>query len=183
MRDAAALTVREALAAFWHANGLPADESGHASWTCRLGPITLRLPNFRWRRDAILAHDLHHVLTGYPCTLGGECQMAAWEFGAGRMPHWGAALFCLPLVVLGLVCAPRRMLAAFLNGRRSRSLHHSNSIDRLLEAPLPAAQAEIVAAAPGPSRMDRAAFVLLVLQACAVPLTLAIASWLVLTAP
>jgi hypothetical protein len=148
MRCAAAPKLGEALAAFRQAHGLPADETANASWTCRLGPITLRLPNFAWRRDAILAHDLHYVLTGYPCTLGGECQMAAWEFGAGRMPHWGAVLFCLPLVPLGLIAAPRRTVAAFRDGRRSSSLHESKAIGRLLAAPLPAARAEIVATAP-----------------------------------
>jgi hypothetical protein len=100
------LTVAEALAAFRMANAIANDESLQPSWTCRLGPVTLRLPNFRWRRKAILAHDLHHVLTGYPCTMRGECQMAAWEFGAGRMPHWGATMFCFPLVLVGLFWAP-----------------------------------------------------------------------------
>jgi hypothetical protein len=143
---APALTLREALEAFRQANGLPADESVRASWSCRLGPLTLRLPNFAWRRKAILAHDLHHVLTGYPCTLAGECQMAAWEFAAGRMPHWGAALFCLPLVPLGLLWQPRRMLRAFASGRRSQSLHGSRAIERLLAEPLSAARVEILVA-------------------------------------
>jgi hypothetical protein len=147
VRAAPDLTLREGLAAFRQANGLPTDETAHASWTCRLGPLTLRLPNFAWRRQAVLAHDLHHVLTGYPCTLGGECQMAAWEFAAGQMPHWGAALFCLPLVPFGFLWQPRRMLRAFRSGRRSCSLHGSNAIDRLLAAPLHAARAEIIAVA------------------------------------
>ena len=144
MRAAPDLTLRDALAAFRRANGLPADETAHASWTCRLGPLTLRLPSFAWRRQAILAHDLHHVLTGYPCTLGGECRMAAWEFAAGRMPHWGAALFCLPLVPLGFFWQPRRMVRAFRSGRRSSSLHGSAAIDRLLATPLSKASLEVV---------------------------------------
>ena len=181
MTAAAPPTVGAALAEFRRANGLPADETASASWTCRLGPVTLRLPNFAWRRQAILAHDLHHVLTGYPCTLGGECQMAAWEFGAGRMPHWGAALFCLPLVPLGLLWAPRRMLRAFVDGRRSHSLHDSTAIDRLLAAPLSAARTDIVSSTAGRPWPDHARFVLLILQACSIPLTplaLVTAIWL-----
>jgi hypothetical protein len=126
-------TVREALAEFRRANGLRDDEAMRAWWTCRLGPLTLRLPNFHWRRAAILAHDLHHVVTGYPCGLRGEFQMAAWEFGAGPMPHWGAALFCLPLVVIGMLWSPRRIARAFRRGRRSRSLHGERLSDRLLD--------------------------------------------------
>ncbi len=134
-------TLGEALAEFRRANGLSADEAARASWTCRLGPLRLRLPNFQWRRRAILAHDLHHVLTGYPCTMRGEFQMAAWEFGAGPMPHWCAALFCLPLVLVGLVWSPRRIAEAFRAGRRCRSLHGSRAIDALLVMPLEAASA------------------------------------------
>src|SRR5882757_6934625 len=104
--------------------------------TSTLFPYTTLFRSFAWRRRAILAHDLHHLLTGYPCTLRGEFQMAAWEFGAGPMPHWGATLFCLPLVLVGICWAPRRMLLAFLGGRRSRSLHESGATDRLLASPL-----------------------------------------------
>ena len=128
-----ARTVREALAEFRHANGLADDEATRDWWTCRLGPVSVRLPNFRWRRAAILAHDLHHLVTGYPCTMRGEFQIAAWEFGAGRMPHWAAALFCLPLVVIGLVWSPRQTWLAYRRGRRSRSLHGRNLTDRLLD--------------------------------------------------
>ena len=182
MKAAATPTLRAALAEFRRANRLPADETAITSWTRRLGPVTLRLPNFAWRREAILAHDLHHVLTGYPCTLSGECQMAAWEFGAGRMPHWAATWFCLPLVPLGLVWAPRRTLAAFLDGRRSRSLHESRAIDRLLAVPLQAARLEIVATTPGAPWADRARFILLILQACSIPLTVVTGLWLALMA-
>ena len=60
-------TVGEALAEFRQTNGLSAGEASNAWWSCRLGPVSIRLPNFQWRRRALLAHDLHHVLTGYPC--------------------------------------------------------------------------------------------------------------------
>lgn len=95
----------------------------------------MRLPNFAWRRRAILAHDLHHMLTGYPCTLRGEFQIAAWEFGAGPMPHWAAALFCLPLIAAGLLWSPRRMVRAFRAGRHAHSLHGSMEIAALLNLP------------------------------------------------
>lgn len=159
-------TVREALDRFRQANGLRGDDVSRASWACRLGPMTLRLPNFQWRRDAILAHDLHHVFTGYPCTMRGEFQMASWEFGAGRMPHWAATAFCLPLVLLGLVWSPRRTLLAFLGGRRSRSLHGMTSTDPLLDAPFDSVRsAFVVATTVNAPWSDRARFAFLVTQA------------------
>ena len=99
-----------------------ADE-GTPSWPCAIGPLTLRFPNFGWRRRAIAAHDLHHLMTGYPMTMRGEFQLAAWEFGAGRYPHWGATLFCGPLILLGLLWSPAAMWRAFRFGRRSESLY------------------------------------------------------------
>jgi len=129
-------TVAEALASF-----RAADETARATWRCRVGPVTLRLPNFAWRRRALAAHDLHHVLTQIPCTLAGECRMAAWEFGAGPMPHWGARLFCLPLALAGALVAPRRVLAAYRAGCRSRSLHGAAELGPVLAMDLDAARA------------------------------------------
>ena len=93
------------------------------SWPCRVGPFTLYFPDFAWRRRALAAHDLHHLMTGYPMTMRGEFQMAAWEFGAGRYPHWGATLFCAPLLLFGLLWSPAAMARAYRAGRSSRSLY------------------------------------------------------------
>ncbi len=100
---------------------LEAPDSSH--WTCKLGPVTLRLPNFVWRQKAIDAHDLHHVITGYPLTLRGEIQLAAWEWGAGRYPDWRATLFCSPLILLGAMTMPRRTYRAYRRGTRMQSLY------------------------------------------------------------
>jgi hypothetical protein len=69
--------------------------------------------------------------------------IAAWEFGAGRYPHWGATLFCAPLVAAGLLFMPRRILAAWKRGRRSRSLYRHSNLERLPDLPLAAVQALI----------------------------------------
>lgn len=104
-------------------NTVQGSEDSARFWTCPVGPFTLRFPNFAWRRAAIRAHDLHHLMAGYPQTMRGEFQMAAWELGAGRYPHWGATLFCSPLLVAGLLWSPSRMLKAYRAGRRSHSLY------------------------------------------------------------
>jgi hypothetical protein len=144
-----------------------------------VGPVTLRLPNFRWRRRAILRHDLHHVLTGYPCTLRGEFQMAAWEFAAGRFPHPAATLFCLPLVAAGLLWSPRAIWAAFTAGRGSHSLYAVADTVTLLAMPLGSVP---VAARRDAPVTDAFAFALLVAQALllvAAPV-LPVAIWLLL---
>ena len=96
------------------------------SWPCRIGPVLFRFRNFAWRQKAIEAHDLHHLMTGYPMTMRGEFQLAAWEFGGGRYPHWGATLFCAPLLLAGFLWSPRRMLKAMKDGRRTGTLYPEN---------------------------------------------------------
>jgi hypothetical protein len=175
-------TVREALAEYRRINNLPADESATNSWACRFGPVTVRLPNFKWRRNAILAHDLHHVLTGYPCTLCGEFRMAAWEFGAGRMPHLAARLFCLPLILAGLVWSPRSTLSAFAAGRQSQSLHDATVCESLLAAPLYETKTKFAnPAVYSWSLRDGGRFAFLILEAGVIvlaPMALIAASWL-----
>jgi len=94
-------------------------------WNCRIGPWEICLPNFAWRQAAIDAHDWHHMLTGYPLTLRGEIQVAAWEWGAGRYPDWRATAFCSPLILLGAVTMPRQTWRAFRWGRECASLYPS----------------------------------------------------------
>lgn len=104
-------------------------------WRLRIGPLTVTLRNFAWRQAAIDAHDMHHLITGYPLTMRGEIQLAAWEWGAGRYPDWRATAFCAPLIVLGAVIMPRRTLLAFRAGRGTQSLYpprrHRARKDRL----------------------------------------------------
>lgn len=175
------ITVGEALSAFRRANGIPSDDA--PTWTCRLGPLTLRLPNFRWRRRAIATHDLHHLLTGYPCTLRGEFQMAAWEFAAGRFPHPAATLFCLPLVAAGMLWSPPAMWSAFTAGRCTRSLYAVNDTDALLATPIGGLRTTHPAVSrTDVSRRDACTFALLVAQAfllVAMPV-LPFAAWLLL---
>lgn len=125
------LSVGEALARFRDANGLRHDEHVARRWVIKASFFTFPVPNFKWRRTAIEAHDVHHMLTGYPCTVTGEFQIAAWEFGAGRYPHWGATLFCSPLLLIGFFWSPARMLDAFRHGRRCRSLYQPLLLERL----------------------------------------------------
>jgi hypothetical protein len=159
-------TVGEALAAFRAANALDPAAVTARTWTCRIGPVRIRLRNFAWRREAILRHDLHHVLTGYPCTMRGECQMATWEFAAGRFPHPAATLFCLPLVLAGLMSSPRATWFAFRRGRRMRSLYRIAVTDATLDLSL-ATLAGMVESqfATRPRTHDTAPFLLLVLKA------------------
>lgn len=112
---------------FRQAHGLGAGAALH--WTVRFGPLVVRLPNFRWRMAAIDAHDRHHLITGYPLTLRGEIQLAAWEWGAGRYPDWRATAFCSLLIIAGTIAMPRRTWRAWRRGRGSQSLYDGGVTD------------------------------------------------------
>ncbi len=132
------------------------------TWPFRIGPLTVPVPNFSWRRAAIQRHDLHHILNGFPFNMRGEFQVATWEFAAGRYPHPGASLLLLPLVTLGLCWSPRAIWRAFMMGREGRSFYRPD----LLPLDLAAIQAlSRPARQPRPARArDLLAFVGLVIQ-------------------
>jgi hypothetical protein len=159
------LTVGDALAQFRRAHGLDAGYAAAPVWRCRIGPVTLTLPNFKWRREAITSHDLHHIVTGYPCSMRGEFQMAAWEFAAGRFPHPAATLFCLPLVAAGVCWSPRAIWRAFLAGRRCRTFYGMNKTQKFLQLPVAALKAEAGRQSAQSRYADALAFAGLLLQA------------------
>jgi hypothetical protein len=137
------VSVGAALAEFRRVNGLCDREREARLWWVRFGGWVWPLPNFGWRRRAIDAHDVHHLLTGYPCTAAGEVEIAAWELGAGRFPHWGATLACSPLIVAGVMAMPGRTLAAWRRGRRCRTLYDAQVLPGLLDMPLSSARARV----------------------------------------
>ena len=144
MNEPARLLAGEALARYYADHGLGADGGIAVTHWAPLRWLGLRLRNFDWRRRAIQRHDLHHLLTGYPCTAEGEFQVAAWEFAAGRFPSAGATLFCLPLVGIGAVLAPKKSLRAFVCGRHSASLYRVASMEPLLDMDLAQLRARVL---------------------------------------
>jgi len=128
-----AMTVREARALWFAANGF--SEAVYADrWVrLRLGPIPLWFPNTAARVRAVKLHDLHHIATGYATTWTGEAEISGWELAAGCGRHYPAWILNAVGLIIGLLIAPRRTLRAFLRGRRSRTLYSGQFDDRLLE--------------------------------------------------
>jgi hypothetical protein len=138
MTNSDQLPAREALRLHYAKSRLPSDGGRAAEeWApIKLGLFIVPLSNFQWRRRALPYHDLHHLVTGYPCTPAGELEIAAWEFAAGRFPNALSTLFCLPLIGLGAVASPVRSFGAFVRGRRSKTLYGTLSAEELLALPM-----------------------------------------------
>lgn len=128
------LTLYDARALYFERNSFGDDGGYSQKWVkFKLGPISVAFPNHSSRVRAVRIHDLHHVLTGYDTNWTGEVEIAAFEIGAGCGDYAAAWLLNLSAMAIGLFTNPRTMFAAFLRGRRSRSLYYE-SFDEVLLA-------------------------------------------------
>lgn len=117
------MTVREARDAYLAENGFTVaaydDKWTDASF---LG-IKLKVPNTKRHRDAIMLHDLHHVVTGFGTDLLGEGEISAWEARRGLS---ALGLYVGGIVtsgmLLGLLLGPRRTLRAWRKSASRESL-------------------------------------------------------------
>ncbi len=117
-------TMQRARAHYFDVNGFGADGGYGEPWVdFHLGPIPFPFPNTQARVRAVRYHDLHHVLTGYATDFRGELEIAAWEIGAGCRDFWAAWQLNLGGTAAGALLIPKRTFAAFVRGRRSRSLY------------------------------------------------------------
>ena len=127
------MTMRTARDLYFEANGFGADGGYSDPWVdFKLGPLPLPFPNTAGRVAAVKFHDLHHVLTGYETNATGEFEISAWELGSGCAKFPAAWVINHGGLVSGLIAAPRRIFAAFVRGRRSRSLY-GETFEPLLE--------------------------------------------------
>lgn len=129
-------TLRQARQAYFERAGF--DESGYTDRWVKLpvGRFHLYFPNSKSRQRCLPRHDLHHVLTGYATDWRGECQISAWEIGAGCGRYWFAWFINLQGFALGLLRWPRLTWRAFKRGRASRSLYDGRELDPLLDRPV-----------------------------------------------
>ncbi len=127
-------SVRAARANYFAVNGLGDGGYGDRWVRLRVGPITLFFPNTAGRVAAVIRHDLHHVVTGYPTTWKGEGEIGAWEIASGCGRFAAAWILNLQALWIGGLIAPRAMWAAFARGRRARNLYTSAAVEEVLDA-------------------------------------------------
>ncbi len=170
------LTLEEARAEYFRANGFGEDGGYSAAWVdFMLGPIPFPFPNSKERVRALRYHDLHHIMTGYRTDFTGELEISAFEVASG----------CADLVVawalnLGgtaggaLLVAPRRTFRAFVRGRRARNLYRTAYEPALLARTVGEVRRDLgLATDPGPARAsDVLAYVGYVLVGLVVGLSL-----------
>lgn len=140
--------------------GLPRDSGVSLRWVwVRFLGVPLVFPNFDARRAILVAHDVHHLLTGYPTTWRGEGEIGGFEIASGCRRFWAAWMFNLGGFLFGLVIAPARTFRAFVRGRHCRN-YYGADIAAVLALPLAQARRELGLDRPTPpaSGADRVAF-------------------------
>jgi len=169
------LSMLAARTRYFEANGFGADGGYSDAWVAfKVGPVSFPFPNTPQRIDAVKFHDLHHVLTGYDTDFTGELEISAWEIAAGCKRYAAAWVLNLGGLAAGLFRAPRRVFAAFVRGRRSRTLY-GEPFEPLLEktvGDMRVGYLDEPRAAPGATAGDVALFALASLAGLAVGLTL-----------
>lgn len=153
-------TLRHARSRFFAREGLPADGGYDDPWfDAVFGPVHYRIPNFPLRAEALVRHDIHHALTGYPTDWRGEVEVNAWELGAGLGTQaWGWVIMLMGFF-LGVVLSPGATLKAFARGRRSTNLYAGSLPAGLLDDDLDAVRRRLGVTGPVvPGPADRRAF-------------------------
>lgn len=167
------MTMRAARDRYFDVNGFGADGGYNDTWVdFKLGPLPMPFPNTAGRIAAVKFHDLHHVLTGYPTNATGEFEISAWEIGAGCANMPAAWVINMGGLASGVIAAPRRILAAFVRGRRSRSLYRE-AFEPLLEQTVGDMRARFIGANERATARDVVAFVLTALLGVVVGLAFA----------
>lgn len=127
------MTMREARKLYFEANGFGETGGYDDAWVdFKLGPIPMPFPNTKGRVEAVRYHDLHHLLTGYDTNFLGELEISAWELAAGCKGYGAAWALNLGGIAGGVLRAPRRVFAAFVRGRRDRTIY-GEDLERVLD--------------------------------------------------
>jgi hypothetical protein len=154
------LTVGEALTQHLRAAGLPTDSGVSLRWVVvRFLGVPIAFPNFAARKAILVAHDVHHLLTGYPTTWRGEAEIGGFEIASGCRHYWAAWMFNLGGLLFGLFIAPQRTWHGFRRGRHARNFYGCD-LAGVLALPVASARQQLGLATspPPPTRRDRLAF-------------------------
>jgi hypothetical protein len=129
---------------YFEVNGFGADGGYSDAWVdFKLGPVPMPFPNTASRVRAVRFHDLHHVLTAYGTDTLGEFEISAWELASGCADHTAAWQLNLLGMLVGTIASPRRILRAFVRGRRSKNLYRATYDETLLSRRVGEMRAEL----------------------------------------
>ena len=125
------MTARDALSQYFVEQGLFPEATSVEDWFAdrwyRIGGVPV-LPLVGGLKHSLILHDVHHLVTGYDTDWIGELELAGWELGSGGCAAHVLFWFDrIAAMVIGLLSAPRRTVAALRTGLQQRNLYGRRS--------------------------------------------------------
>jgi hypothetical protein len=119
------MTTKEALIGFYKFNrlNLTDDFESHCV-RVYIGCLLTPVPNIPARKKYIMFHDLHHIMAGYGIDRVGESEISAWELGSRSCRKPIISIMNLFALSTGFILEPKRVIAAFYRGCRSKNLYY-----------------------------------------------------------
>ena len=84
--------------------------------------INLKLPNPKFRRDAIHIHDLQHVLNHCDTSWKGESFISGWEISTGMWRHFPLGFFSLWAMGYGIWLYPKAIYLGYQKGLSEKGI-------------------------------------------------------------
>jgi hypothetical protein len=126
------MSLREARDLFFARSNLGPDGGYERLWVrVETKPLPFYFPNWSARVAAARLHDLHHIAANYETDWPGEAEISAWEIGGGCCRYYAAWILNLGGWGAGLIITPRKLLRAFVRGRRSKTNLYHTGFDEL----------------------------------------------------
>lgn len=119
------MTTKDALIGFYKFNRLNLTEDFKSHCVrVYIGCLLTPVPNIPARKKYLMFHDLHHILAGYGIDRVGESEISAWELGSRSCRKPIISIMNLFALSTGFILEPKRVIAAFYRGCRSKNLYY-----------------------------------------------------------
>lgn len=119
------MTTKEALIGFYKFNrlNLTKDFKSHCV-RVYIGCLLTPVPNIPARKKYLMFHDLHHIMADYGIDRVGESEISAWELGSRSCRKPIISIMNLFALSTGFILEPKRVIAAYYRGCRSKNLYY-----------------------------------------------------------
>ncbi|WP_298766339.1 hypothetical protein [uncultured Polaribacter sp.] len=132
------MTTYQALQKFYKENNFPIDGGeSDAYFNLKFQFFTLKLPNFKFRKEVIYIHDIQHILNNCDTTWKGEAFIAGWEIGTKMWKHIPIGFISLWAMGFSLLNHPKQLLKGYKTGINTKNiLDLQLKKDTLLQLPI-----------------------------------------------
>ena len=117
------MTLAKHLEKFYKENNIPIDGGvNDTSFNFKVFGINLKLPNPKFRRDAIHIHDLQHVLNNCDTSWKGESFISGWEISTGMWKYFPLGLLSLWAMGYGIWLYPKDIYLGYKKGLSDKGI-------------------------------------------------------------